>query len=262
MKKFILTIIVLSSSLFIKAQHKVDFYTSMGNFEVEIYDDLVPITGGNFLKLVDEKYYDGLLFHRVIDDFMIQGGEGGATVPTILDEFLPSLKNVPKYISMANIGQPNTGRAQFFINLVTNSHLDNKHSVFGMVTKDYNIVETIAKVTTDGNPPNGNNRPLTDVVIDSIRIQTPVGIGTSSRVNININVFPNPTDGVFKLKLDKLYSNLNIKIYNTAGSLINELNNVKGEEIQIELQGPSGYYFVQVQSGNDQSSIKILKKIH
>src|SRR5690606_9219838 len=150
-----------------EAQTDVTFYTSMGNFEIKLSDDLTPVTVDSFLARVDRGFYDGLIFHRVIDNFMIQGGDPlgngtGGTGTTIPDEFHVSLKNVPGALAMANTGNPNSGDCQFYINLVTNSHLDNKHTVFGMTTTGFSVVQDIGKVAVAPN----TNRPLTDVFID------------------------------------------------------------------------------------------------
>ena len=138
--------------------------TSMGDITIELYDDM-PITTGNFKTLVQQGVYDGTIFHRVIDGFMIQGGDptltGGLSVPTIPDEFTDHNKNDRGTIAMANAG-PNTGSSQFFINLVNNNYLDTDHPVFGKVIDGMDVVDQIAKVETDGEP---NHRPLQEVKI-------------------------------------------------------------------------------------------------
>ncbi|MEM9354413.1 MAG: peptidylprolyl isomerase [Planctomycetota bacterium] len=114
------------------------FTTSKGEIRVQLHDDKVPNTVANFEKLVGEGFYDGLVFHRVIDDFMIQGGcpQGtgtGGPGYTFEDEFHPELKHDgPGVLSMANAG-PNTNGSQFFITHVETPWLDGKHSVFGKV---------------------------------------------------------------------------------------------------------------------------------
>ncbi|MBO7205339.1 MAG: peptidylprolyl isomerase [Candidatus Methanomethylophilaceae archaeon] len=105
----------------------VTLKTNMGDIDIKMYDDM-PITAGNFVKLVKEGFYDGLTFHRVIADFMIQGGCPNGTGTggpgyTIKDEFVKGHSNKRGTISMANAG-PNTGGSQFFINLVDNNYLD------------------------------------------------------------------------------------------------------------------------------------------
>ncbi|HWQ67534.1 MAG TPA: peptidylprolyl isomerase [Methanospirillum sp.] len=142
---------------------RVQLSTSKGDILIELYEDR-PITAGNFKKLVSEGYYDGIVFHRVIDGFMIQGGcpKGtgtGGPGYTIKDEFGKQNQNNRGTISMANAG-PNTGGSQFFINLVNNNFLDTKHAVFGKVTGGMNVVDAIAKVKKDR-----NDRPKEDVVI-------------------------------------------------------------------------------------------------
>ncbi len=139
--------------------------TNKGDIVIRLYKDM-PITAGNFAKLVGEGFYDGIIFHRIIDDFMIQGGdpEGtgmGGPGYTIKDEFTHSVgnKNNRGTISMANAG-PNTGGSQFFINLANNNFLDAKHPVFGEVIEGMDVVDKIAKVQTDG-----NDRPLETIKI-------------------------------------------------------------------------------------------------
>ena len=135
--------------------------TSMGDIKIELYDDM-PITTGNFKNLVEQGIYDGTIFHRVIDDFMIQGGEPiGTTIPTIQDEFTDHNRNERSTVAMANSG-PNTGSSQFFINLVYNEHLDTGHPVFGQVIEGMHVVDRIGKEETSGEP---DHRPLQEVEI-------------------------------------------------------------------------------------------------
>ncbi len=147
------------------------FETNMGTFEVELFEDKAPITTENFIGLVEKGFYDGLIFHRVIDGFMIQGGdpEGtgrGGPGYTIPDEFHQDLKHSSKGIlSMANAG-PNTGGSQFFITLDATPWLDGHHSVFGKVVKGMDVVEKIGKVDTDF-----QDRPLKKVVIEKITLK-------------------------------------------------------------------------------------------
>jgi peptidylprolyl isomerase len=169
--RIFLICLIFFSSIKVNSQTKVDFYTNYGDFTVELYDSLVPITTSNFINLVSSGFYDGALFHRVISNFMIQGGDVSPPPPPIIDEFDSTLSNIQKTISMANSG-PNTGTCQFFINLVDNTYLDfdkppftSKHPVFGITTSGFNIVEDIGDVQT-----NFNDVPYIDVIMDSIRI--------------------------------------------------------------------------------------------
>lgn len=147
------------------------FNTSMGDFEVKLATDKAPKTTANFIKLAEKGFYDGLVFHRVIDDFMIQGGDpngNGTGGPgyTIDDEFSSSLlHDGPGVISMANRG-PNTGGSQFFITLRDCKWLDGKHAVFGKVTKGMEVVYKIGKVKTDA-----QDKPVEPVVIKKITIE-------------------------------------------------------------------------------------------
>lgn len=147
-----------------------EFNTNKGNFKIELFNDKAPVTTGNFMKLVDDGFYNGLVFHRVIPNFMIQGGcphgtGGGGPGYAIKDEFHPELKHDCKGIlSMANAG-PNTGGSQFFITVAPTPHLDNHHSVFGKVIEGMDVVDAISKVKTVR-----NDKPLEDVVINNITI--------------------------------------------------------------------------------------------
>jgi cyclophilin family peptidyl-prolyl cis-trans isomerase len=148
-----------------------EFNTNMGNFKVELFGDKTPLTVGNFIRLVDKGFYNGLTFHRVIDNFMIQGGcphgtGGGGPGYTIRDEFHSSLKHdSPGILSMANAG-PNTGGCQFFITVVPTPWLDGRHTIFGKVTEGLDTVVSISKTPTDQ-----NDKPLKQVIINSITIK-------------------------------------------------------------------------------------------
>jgi len=126
------------------------FTTNKGTIRVELFDDKTPKTVANFEKLCGDGFYDGLKFHRVIADFMIQGGcpQGtgtGGPGYTFEDEFHPDLKHDgPGILSMANAG-PNTNGSQFFITHVATPHLDGKHSVFGRVLVGQDVVDAIAQ---------------------------------------------------------------------------------------------------------------------
>ena len=167
--KIIIFIIVLILALVIITTYKMDtktkvlLETNIGSITIELYGDM-PITAGNFEKLVKQGFYNGVIFHRVIDGFMIQGGDptgtgSGGPGYTIKDEFTENSNNNRGTISMANAG-PNTGGSQFFINLVDNNFLDGKHPAFGKVIEGIEIVDKIAKKEK-----NANDRPLQEVKI-------------------------------------------------------------------------------------------------
>ena len=151
--------------------------TSHGNITLLLYGD-TPITTNNFVNLVNKKTYDGVIFHRVIAGFMIQGGDptgtgyGDPSIATIKDEFIKGHSNIRGTIAMANTGTPNSGSSQFFINLVDNVGLDfdkaplaSKHPVFGKVVSGMDIVDEIATVKVGSNA-----KPLEDIVILKARI--------------------------------------------------------------------------------------------
>ena len=166
---FIIILIILITGIILMVKKtettRVKLETNYGNITINLYSDM-PVTSGNFKKLVESGFYDKVIFHRVIDGFMIQGGDPkgtgmGGPGYTIKDEFTHAggNKNLRGTISMANSG-PNTGGSQFFINLVDNNFLDSKHPAFGKVIEGMDVMDKIAKVETDD-----EDRPLEEVVI-------------------------------------------------------------------------------------------------
>lgn len=138
--------------------------TTMGDVRIELFEETMPVTAGNFRKLVEKRFYDGTIFHRVIAGFMVQGGdpEGtgmGGPGYAIRDEFTANNRNARGTISMANAG-PNTGGSQFFINAVDNHRLDPKHPVFGRIVGGMEVVDAISRTPTDD-----EDRPRTTVTI-------------------------------------------------------------------------------------------------
>ena len=135
---------------------------------MQLYQDM-PITAGNFQKLVEKGFYDGTIFHRIIDGFMIQGGDPtgtgrGGPGYAIKDEFTRKNRNDRGTISMANAG-PNTGGSQFFINLVDNNFLDKAHPAFGKVVEGMEVVDAMGKVKTGQ-----MDRPVKEVKIESAKV--------------------------------------------------------------------------------------------
>jgi peptidylprolyl isomerase len=143
--------------------------TNKGDIKIGLFDEHRPITVGNFISLIKKDFYDGLIFHRVIDDFMIQGGcpygtgfgNPGYTIKCELEAYN---KNVRGTISMANAGR-DTGGSQFFINLIDNNFLDDRHSVFGKVLEGMDVVDAIGRTETGL-----ADRPTEDIVIKNIEI--------------------------------------------------------------------------------------------
>ena len=144
--------------------------TNLGVMEIELFEARAPITTKNFVDLAEKGFYNGVTFHRVIKDFMIQGGDPkgdgtGGPGYTIQDEFHAELKHDSKGIlSMANAG-PNTGGSQFFITLVPTSFLDNKHAVFGKVVQGMDVLDAIGSVATGP-----SDKPLEPVVMTKVSI--------------------------------------------------------------------------------------------
>ena len=177
MKKLFVILLLLLVGCGGTMRTHVTLETTQGTVELELYDDLVPNTAGNFKDLVEKGFYDGIIFHRVIPNFMIQGGdpEGrgtGGPGYTIDDEFHTEARNKRGTLSMANAG-PNTGGSQFFINVADNTFLDydkeplsSKHAVFGEVVSGMEIVDKISQVQRDS-----NDKPLEPVVIQKAYVK-------------------------------------------------------------------------------------------
>ena len=148
------------------------FDTSLGKFTVQLFDQEAPNTVANFIKLAEKQFYNGVIFHRVIDGFMIQGGDPtgtgrGGPGYQFADEFHPQLKHTSEGIlSMANAG-PNTNGSQFFITLGPTPHLDGRHSVFGKVSEGMDVVRKIGKTKTS----KPGDRPVVDVVMKNVTIE-------------------------------------------------------------------------------------------
>jgi cyclophilin family peptidyl-prolyl cis-trans isomerase len=161
--------------------------TSLGNITVELFTDVMPVTAGNFIELAKSGFYDGLHFHRVIKNFMLQfgcphskdpnsprAGTGNSPKGTIQDEHPANAKlsNEPGTLSMANTGRPNSGSCQFFINTVHNAYLDwftpgpSKHPVFGKVTSGMDVVSKIESSQTDA-----RDRPTTPVKMVRVTVK-------------------------------------------------------------------------------------------
>ncbi len=154
------------------------FHTNKGDIAIEIFATDAPNTVANFIKLAKEGFYDGTKFHRVIKDFMIQGGDPltkddslsarwgtGGPGYEFKDEIHANNQNVAGTISMANSG-PNTNGSQFFINVKDNNFLDTKHTVFGRVAAGMDVVRAI-----ETTPVGVSDRPVEPVIIESITVQ-------------------------------------------------------------------------------------------
>ena len=149
---------------------KIKIETTMGEIDADLYAKEAPKTVENFVTLAKKGFYDGIIFHRVIPDFMIQTGDPtgtgmGGPGYKFNDEFSPGLKHdKPGVLSMANSG-PNTNGSQFFITEVPTPHLNNRHSVFGQVTQGMDVVNKIAAASRDS-----NDRPRTDIKMIKVTV--------------------------------------------------------------------------------------------
>ncbi len=152
------------------ANRIAEIQTNHGLIKVELFEGRAPATTKNFVDLAEKKFFDGVIFHRVIEGFMIQGGDPtgtgrGGPGHTIRDEFHPELSHEGEgVLSMANAG-PNTGGSQFFITLAETAWLDGKHAVFGKVIEGIDVVREIGGV-----PKGAQDKPLNDVVMEQVNI--------------------------------------------------------------------------------------------
>lgn len=146
--------------------------TNKGTIEIELFEDKTPITTKNFIDLAQKGFYDGVIFHRVIDGFMIQGGDPdglgtGGPGYTIEDEFRDDLTfDGEGILAMANTGRPHTGGSQFFITLDKTPWLNNHHTIFGKVVKGMDVVRDIGHTQTGF-----QDRPVHDVVMEKVTIK-------------------------------------------------------------------------------------------
>lgn len=146
-------------------------------FEAELYPETAPNTVNNFISLVKKGFYDGLIFHRVIKGFMIQGGDpegtgmGGPGYSIRgefnLNGFTNNLKHTPGVLSMARSMDPDSAGSQFFVMHETSPHLDGSYAAFGKVTKGMDVVNQIAKVATDW-----NDRPMKEQQLSKVTVET------------------------------------------------------------------------------------------
>jgi len=148
--------------------------TNQGTIEIKLFPDVAPKACENFTKLAEKGYYNGIIFHRVIKNFMIQGGDpdgtgsGGSSIwgKTFEDEVSPKVKfDKEGMLAMANRG-PNTNGSQFFITTSKPSHLNMKHTIFGQVISGYDVVKKIETA-----PASGQNRPVADQKILKVYVK-------------------------------------------------------------------------------------------
>ncbi len=183
MKRLLMVVFLLMLAGGAYAGPVVEMKTSQGTIQIELNQDRAPLTVENFLAYVDQKFYDGTIFHRVIGNFMIQGGgfdrsdKRKAPLDPIKNEAANGLKNRQGSISMARTGVVDSATSQFFINLVDNNSLDHRgnssraygYAVFGQVITGMDVVKKIGKVKTVAKGAQFRNYPEPQVIIESVR---------------------------------------------------------------------------------------------
>jgi peptidyl-prolyl cis-trans isomerase A (cyclophilin A) len=182
MKQLLIAVALAFNAIAVSAAHPVvEMKTSLGSIVVELYEDKAPKSVENFLEYVKSGFYNGTIFHRVIDGFMVQGGgftekmEQKPTRAPIQNEAKNGVKNEPGTLAMARTGDPHSATAQFFVNLVNNPMLDYPsrdgwgYAVFGKVTTGFDIVQKMAKVETKSAGLH-ENVPVKPIIIESARV--------------------------------------------------------------------------------------------
>ncbi len=183
-KSLFFALALLTGTVAQAANPNVEIKTNMGTMTLELYPDKAPETVKNFLGYVKSGFYDGTIFHRVIDGFMIQGGgfdarfNQKATQAPIRNEAANGLKNETYTVAMARTGAPHSATAQFFVNVKDNAFLDYRsadargygYCVFGKVIQGQDVAARIAKVPTGAAGPFGSDVPLTSVVIEKVSL--------------------------------------------------------------------------------------------
>ncbi len=268
----LLAILFILTTAICAENTKVLLETNYGDIKVELYDDLTPVTVANFLDYVNGGFYDGIIFHRVMDNFMIQTGiytsdlyEADFAAPdfdlydpsftkspgdTIVDEFVNELQNVRGTLAMANTGQPSTGSSQIFINHNSsgNHHLDGKHTVFGEVIEGMDVVDIIAGIDHYSDPDMPGylaNLPFEPIVIEQALV---ISDDPKDPNDPEDPEDPNVPD----------YSLLEYDLFSGDGAL--ELVNEQNERIQILLDG-SGELVVSVTQVNETELVRSIDRV-
>jgi cyclophilin family peptidyl-prolyl cis-trans isomerase len=238
------------------AQHsELTFYTTMGNITIQLADSLVPRTVDSFQVRVAKRFYDGLIFHRVINGFMIQGGDpqgtgmGGPGYSTP-DEYHPTLKNKPGSLAMANSG-PNTNGSQFYINLVDNAFLDGHYVVLGNTTNGFPVVQSIGGVQTA----NGD-RPVTEVKMDSVRItKFPWKLNGMKADEVKLSSHTN--NGTFSIDVPK--ASTKVEVIGMDNATVFSAEGKKSVKVDISAQ-PFGLYIVRISNKQGTAETRIVKQ--
>lgn len=282
MKTLILTIAFCITSFMMQAQTNVDFFTTMGNFRIHVLEDSVPISGGHFLTLVDSGVYDGMLFHRVAEDWVIQAGEVTDSAKihwedsTIVLEIHDSLAyDSAGVVGWARTSDPNSASTHFFITLndTNAARLTGDYAIFGSVTAGMETVYAIEDVNV-----NFQDRPYDSILICKAIIQEE-GIVFDALENkycfasveideleSKVNTYPNPFKEhvVFELDLE-VTSDVVIKVYNSIGIKMLELkeSNVPSGQYTIRNsrvnQLPQGTYIYTIQTDQLEQTGQIIK---
>ena len=253
----ILIVSLLITCTVVFSQTVVQWYTSMGNFKAQLREDLVPITANNFIDLTNAKFYDNLIFHRVIQDFVIQDGDPngdgtGGPGYAIPDEFHYDLDhNSPGALSMANAG-PNTGGSQYFITVASLPYLNDHYSVFGKIIEGMDIVYNISYVPTT------DDKPIIPVVIDSIRVIDPYpseGVYVRNSIDDKIllydegldvdisNIFADVDSNTVTATIES-NSNPSVSTVTLNGSILSiTAGNISQGESTVIIKGTAGEFF-------------------
>ncbi len=266
--KYIQLIFVLCLSYLGSAQTQIDFYTSMGDFRVELREDLMPITAQNFIDLTEAEFYDGIIFHRVIAGFVVQGGDPlgtgfGGPGYTIMDEYHPDMNHDSTgVIAMAKTSAPNSAGSQFYFSLDALPSLDQNYAVFGACIENIEVIEAMGQVATGA-----NDRPIVDIVMDSVRVVS----GTTSSVKneaplVTIETFPNPfTESINISYQVKTAGPVDIQLLDIHGQIVEQLDNayksqgIHSIQFKTDSRLPLGSYLLSVKTADGKGVKKLIR---
>lgn len=265
MKK-ILLILALCISFGLQSQTLVDFYTTKGDFRVQLREDLMPITANNFISLVDTGFYDGIFFHRVVKGFVIQGGDpagNGTGGPgyTIMDEYHPSMNHDSAgVIAMAKTSLPNSAGSQFYFTLAATPNLNRTYAAFGSCIEGLDVIMDIGDVAVGT-----NDRPIFGVRMDSVRLYDPSASNDNLQAEVLTEVYPNP----FKEQADIRYQirhagHVEVTVSDLQGRIIQTLANEQKAPGIYEIQwdaseSAAGSYLLSVKTEKGVSTRKLVK---
>ncbi len=266
--KYINIAFLLFCGFQIQAQTQVDFYTTMGDFRVELREDLMPITAQNFIDLTEAEFYDGVIFHRVISGFVVQGGDPlgtgfGGPGYTIMDEYHPAMNHDSTgVIAMAKTSQPNSAGSQFYFSLDALPSLDETYAVFGSCIQNIEVIEAMGNVATGA-----NDRPIVDIVMDSVRVVSGITSAVKKETQVvTIETFPNPfTESINLSYIVKTAGPVDILLLDIHGQIVEQLDSgyksqgIHSMQFKTSSKLPLGSYILSIKTADGKGVKKLIR---